>query len=146
MVKLKCQYSAYSLYSPHTWNGCGHSKNKTHYPISSNSHPSATTNIAIHCFKREVIQQQREHHIIKTKYEAVHRTYVSEYNSSSGMLIILTESDCLKSASNHYIIEVSVVSLCCCFACNAKGKRYDTVVWRTPLNFRKYIGKITRRC
>ena len=36
-------------------------KNKTNYPISSNSHPSATANIAIHCLKRggEVLQNQR---------------------------------------------------------------------------------------
>ena len=36
------------------------------------------------------IQNQRAHHIILTKYEAVNPTYVSENNSSSGMLIILT--------------------------------------------------------
>ena len=30
----------------------------------------------------------QEHHIILTKYEAVHPTAVSENNSSSGMLII----------------------------------------------------------
>ena len=34
------------------------------------------------------LQNQREHHIILTKYEAVHPTAVSENNSSSGMLII----------------------------------------------------------
>ena len=39
-------------------------KNKTNHPISSNSHPSATANIAIHCHKRGGIQNQREHHII----------------------------------------------------------------------------------
>ena len=33
-------------------------------------------------------QNQLEHHIILTKYEAVHPTAVSENNSSSGMLII----------------------------------------------------------
>ena len=36
------------------------------------------------------LQNKREHHIILTKYEAVHPTVVSENNSSSGMLIILT--------------------------------------------------------
>ena len=35
-----------------------------------------------------VVQNQQEHHIILTKYEAVHPTAVSENNSSSGMLII----------------------------------------------------------
>ena len=34
------------------------------------------------------VQNQQEHHIILTKYEAVHPTAVSEINSSSGMLII----------------------------------------------------------
>ena len=34
------------------------------------------------------LQNQQEHHIILTKYEAVHPTAVSENNSSSGMLII----------------------------------------------------------
>ena len=33
-------------------------------------------------------QNQQEHHIILTNYEAVHPTAVSENNSSSGMLII----------------------------------------------------------
>ena len=36
----------------------------------------------------EVLQNQQEHYIILTKYEAVHPTAVSENNSSSGMLII----------------------------------------------------------
>ena len=35
-------------------------------------------------------KNKRENHIILTKYEAVHPTYVLENNSSSGMLIILT--------------------------------------------------------
>ena len=34
------------------------------------------------------LQNQQEHHIILTKYEAVDPTAVSENNSSSGMLII----------------------------------------------------------
>ena len=34
------------------------------------------------------LQNQQEHHIILTEYEAVHPTAVSENNSSSGMLII----------------------------------------------------------
>ena len=38
------------------------------------------------------LQNQQEHHIILTKYEAVHPTAVSENNSSSGMLIIQTIS------------------------------------------------------
>ena len=33
------------------------------------------------------VQNQQEHHINLTKYEAVHPTAVSENNSSSGMLI-----------------------------------------------------------
>ena len=37
------------------------------------------------------MQNQREHHIIEIRYEAVHQTYVSENISSSGMLIILTK-------------------------------------------------------
>ena len=65
-------------------------KNKTNYPISSNSHPSATANKAIYSLKigGGVSQNQREHHIILTKYEAVHPTADSENISSSGMLII----------------------------------------------------------
>ena len=55
------------------------SKNKTNHPISSNIHPSATANKAIHSLKREGggAQHQREHHIILTKNEAVHPTTVS---------------------------------------------------------------------
>ena len=34
------------------------------------------------------LQNQQEHHIILTKFEAVHPTAVSENNSSAGMLII----------------------------------------------------------
>ena len=34
------------------------------------------------------VQNQREHHIILTKYEAVHPTAVSENKSLSGILII----------------------------------------------------------
>ena len=34
------------------------------------------------------LQNKQKHHIILTKYEAVHPTTVSENNSSSGMLII----------------------------------------------------------
>ena len=37
---------------------------------------------------RAGVQNQQEHHIILTKYEAVHPTAVSENYSSSGMLII----------------------------------------------------------
>ena len=64
-------------------------KNKTNHPISSNCHPSATANKAIHSLKigGGGGKNQREHHIILTKYEAVHLTAV-ENNSSSGMLII----------------------------------------------------------
>ena len=61
-------------------------KNKTNHPISSNGHHSAT---AIHSLKNwgGGLQNQREHHIMLTKYEAVHPTAVSE-NNSSGMLIL----------------------------------------------------------
>ena len=63
-------------------------KNKTNHPISSNSHPSATLNKTIHSLKIRGVQNQREHHIILTEYEAVHSTAVTENSSSSGMLII----------------------------------------------------------
>ena len=49
-----------------------------------------TANKAKHSLKRGGLQNQQEHHTIFTKYEAVHPTTVSENNSSSGMLIILT--------------------------------------------------------
>ena len=62
--------------------------NKTNHPISSNSYPSATAIKAIHSLKIGEGPNQREHHIILTKYEAVHPTAVSENYSSSGMLII----------------------------------------------------------
>ena len=93
---------------------CGFSMNKTNHPISSNSHPSAAANKAIHSFKIEggggVLQNQRKHHIILTKYEAVHPTAVSENNSSSGMLIILTinRTVCITNViPNEYILEYS---------------------------------------
>ena len=48
-------------------------KNKTNHPISSNSHPTATANKVIHCLRiggggGGGLQNQREHHIILTKY------------------------------------------------------------------------------
>ena len=50
--------------------------NKTNQPISSNSHPSATSYKAIHSLKMRGLgvglQNEWEHHIIWTKYEAVH--------------------------------------------------------------------------
>ena len=62
-------------------------KNMTNHPISSNSHLTATANKAKHCLKRGWgLQNQRKHHIIFTKYEAVHPTGVSENYSSSPML------------------------------------------------------------
>ena len=68
------------------------SKNKTNHPISSNSHPSATANKAIHdlIIGGGGLQNQREHHINLTKYEAVHSMAVSENNSSLGMIIFKT--------------------------------------------------------
>ena len=63
-------------------------KNKTNYPISSNSHPSATSNKVQP--QNKMLQNQREHHIILTYYEAVHPTAVPDNNSSSGMLMIET--------------------------------------------------------
>ena len=39
------------------------------------------------------IENQREHHIILTKYEAVPTTNVSENNAWSEMLIILTKTE-----------------------------------------------------
>ena len=66
-------------------------KNKTNHPISSNSHLSATANKVIRSLKRGGgLQNQWEHHIILTKYEAVQPTNVSKNNSSSGMLKIKT--------------------------------------------------------
>ena len=58
--------------------------NKTNHLISSNSHPSAAANKAIHCLKwgRGGVTEPTEHHLILTKYEAVHPTYVSENYSS----------------------------------------------------------------
>ena len=58
-------------------------KNKTNHPILSNSHPSATAKYAIFSLKigGGGLQNQQEHHIILTKYEAVHPTAVSENNS-----------------------------------------------------------------
>ena len=49
-------------------------KKKTNHPISNNSHPSATSNKAIHSLKigGGGVQYQRERHIILTNYEAVH--------------------------------------------------------------------------
>ena len=70
------------------------SKNKTNHPISSINLPLATANKAIHCIKRGgggwgLVKNQREHHIILTKYDAVHPAVVSGKMSSSGMLTIL---------------------------------------------------------
>ena len=53
-------------------------KNKTNHLIWSNSHFSATANKAIHRLKIGGLQNQREHHIILTKNEAVHPTAVTE--------------------------------------------------------------------
>ena len=61
-------------------------KNKTNHPISSNSNLSATANKAIHGLKSGVgLQNQREHQIILTKYEAMHPTAVSEIKENKGI-------------------------------------------------------------
>ena len=65
-------------------------KNKTNHPTSRNSH-LRWPQMKQYTSKKEEgvgIQNQQEHHIILTKYEAVHPTVVSENDSSSGMLII----------------------------------------------------------
>ena len=46
--------------------------------MSSNNHPSTTANIGIHYLKLGGLQNQREHHIILTKYESVHPTGLSD--------------------------------------------------------------------
>ena len=62
------------------------SKNKTNHPISSINLPLATANKAIHCIKWGggggwgLVKNQREHHIILTKYDAVHPAVVSGKN------------------------------------------------------------------
>ena len=48
------------------------------------------------------LQNQREHHIIVTKYEAVHPTAVSENYSSSGMLKILIKIQTVSILSNVF--------------------------------------------
>ena len=60
-------------------------KNKTNHLISSNSHPTATANQAIHSLKigGGGLKNQREYHIILTKYEAVHPTASSIESASS---------------------------------------------------------------
>ena len=63
-------------------------KNKTNHQISSNSHPSATANKAIHSLKIGGLQNQREHHIILTKYAALHPKADSENNVSGAAIIV----------------------------------------------------------
>ena len=48
------------------------------------------------------LQNQREHHIILTEYEATHPTAVWENNSLSGMLIILTNTRTVFNLSNFF--------------------------------------------
>ena len=57
-----------------------HCRNNSNHPISSNSYPSATANKAIQSLKigGGGLQNQREHDMILTKYDAVHPTAVSE--------------------------------------------------------------------
>ena len=52
-------------------------KNKTNHPMSSNSHPSVTANEVRHRLKWEEEQNQQGHHLIFTKYEALHPIAVS---------------------------------------------------------------------
>ena len=52
--------------------------------ISYIGHPPVTANYARHC-----LQNQREHNEFLQAYEAVHSTVVLDYDSSSGMLVIL---------------------------------------------------------
>ena len=56
-------------------------KNKTNHPISSKSPHSATTNKTTHSLKKGGwLQNQQEHHVILTEYEAVHPTAISGNN------------------------------------------------------------------
>ena len=92
-------------------------KNKTNHPISSNRHPSATANKAIHWLKwgGGVNKNLWEHHIITlTKYEVVHPTLVSENNSSSrmrtGLIKVKTVSIlCTRNIFCWQIQEVSTI-------------------------------------
>ena len=81
---------------------CSLSWTRQDHPISSNSHPLATANIAIHCLKwggGGVLQNKSKHHIILTQNEAVHPTAVSENYSSAGMLTILIKVQVVSSLS-----------------------------------------------
>ena len=78
-------------------------KNKTTDPISSKRHTSATANKAIHCLKwGRGLQNHWEHHIILTKYDAVHPTVVSEKYSSSGVLQSLIKVQTVSILSNFF--------------------------------------------
>ena len=68
--------------------------------------PSFAT--AKHCLKKEGggVRNQREHHIISTKYEALNPTYDSEKNNPSGMLIILIKKYIKK---HHCLLHISKV-------------------------------------
>ena len=55
-----------------------HVQLKINHPTSSNRHPSATANKATQCLKWVWVKNQRKHHIILTKYAAVHPAAVSE--------------------------------------------------------------------
>ena len=78
---------------------------------SSNSHPSATANKAIHSLKigGGGLQNQREHHIILTKYEAVHPTAVGgksrKDTASSGKLVSTLEH---KQVQNEVKVKLGV--------------------------------------
>ena len=88
-------------------------KNKTNHPISSNSHPFATTNKAIHFFKwgGGGLQNQREQHIILTMIEEVQPTVVSENYSSSGMLTILIKVQRVSILSNILLANSHILYL-----------------------------------
>ena len=62
--------------------------NKTNHPISRNSHPSRLQKSNTASKEVSGLQNQQEHHMILTKYEAVHPLVVMEINFSSVMLII----------------------------------------------------------
>ena len=60
-------------------------KNKTNHPISSNSHPSATANIAIHCLKRGSMYEQTKPFSISWRRFILR--HVSSYTTEQGVFI-----------------------------------------------------------
>ena len=80
-----------------------------------NSYPTETQIKQYTASSERGLQNQREHHIILTKYEVVHPTAVSENYSSLGRFIILVKVQTVCINSNNFSVRLLIDKIPCMY-------------------------------